>query len=258
MSDAGIEREFRRQVGESVDLLAEGTDRWQVFTPFHFDDGDHFVVILKQEGDGWYLTDEAHTFMHLSYQFEERDLQSGTRQKIIATVLSRFGVEDRDGELRLAVSGNRYGDALFSFVQAVHKISDVSYLSREVVRSTFLQDFREVVAESVTNDRLSFDWTFEDRDPQGIYSVDCRVNGLPRPLFIYALPSDARARDATIALLQFEKWALPFRSVAIFADQEQINRKVLARLSDVCGKQFSNLVGNRDRIQRCLVEFAAA
>lgn len=257
MPDPRVDREFRRQVGESVDLLAEGTDRWKVFTPFHFDDGDHFVVILKRDGDRWYLTDEAHTFMHLSYQFEERDLQSGTRQKIIAAVLSRFGVEDRDGELRLGISGARYGEALFSFVQAIHKISDVSYLSREVVRSTFLQDFREVLADSVANDRLSFDWTLEDRDPQGIYAVDCRVNGLPRPLFVYALPSDARARDATIALLQFEKWGLPFRSVAVFEDQEQINRKVLARFSDVCGKQFSNLAGNRDRIQRYVADSVA-
>lgn len=257
MPEERVEREFRRQVGESVALLAEGKDRWQVFTPFHFDDGDHFVVVLKREGDRWYLTDEAHTFLHLSHQFEERDLRSGTRQKIIEAVLSRFGVRDRDGELLLEVTDARYGDALFSFVQALHKIGDVSYLSREVVRSTFLQDFRALLSEVAGDDRLAFDWTLEDRDPQGIYSVDCRVHGRPKPLFVHALPNDARARDATISLLQFEKWELPFRSVAVFEDQEQINRKVLARLSDVCGKQFSNLAGNRDRIRRYLTDFVA-
>jgi len=31
---------------------------------------------------------------------------------------------------------------------------------------------------------------------------DCRVNGMPRPLFVHALGSDGRTRDATIALLQ--------------------------------------------------------
>jgi hypothetical protein len=89
-------------------------------------------------------------------------------------------------------------------------------------------------------------------DPQGMYRVDCRINSMTRPLFIFALPNDDRARDATIALLQFEKWGVPHRSLGIFQDREAINRKVLARFSDVCEKQFSSLSGNLNRIQRYL------
>ena len=81
---------------------------------------------------------------------------------------------------------------------------------------------------------------------------------MQRPLFVYALPGDDRVRDATIALHQFEKWGLEFRSLAIFEDQEQVNRKVLARFSDVSDKQFSSLTGNRDRIAGYVDEVMAA
>ena len=90
-----------------------------------------------------------------------------------------------------------------------------------------------------------------------MYAVDCRINGMPRPLFVHALPSDDRTQVATIALLQFEKWGLSFRSLAIFEDQEAINGKVLARFSDVGGKLFSSLTGNRERIARFLGEVLA-
>jgi len=243
-----IESDFRQKVAENIRLSGEGVNRYRVFTPFLFEDGDHLAVVLKQEANRWVLSDEGHTYMHLTYDLDENDLRRGTRQKIITNALSVFTVEDCEGELRLVIPEERYGDALFSFVQALLKISDVTYLSRERVKSTFMEDFRSFMEATVPADRRVFDWHDPQHDPEGNYLVDCRVNGLPKPLMIFALPSDDKVRDATISLLQFERWDVPHRSVGIFEDQEETNRKVLARFSDMCEKQFSSLGANRDRI----------
>ena len=221
MTVESVERSFREKVSAQVRLAAEGVDRFRVFTPFLFDDGDHLAIVLRREGAAWVLSDEAHTYMHLSYDIDEKDLHRGTRQKIIANALSMFRIEDRDGELVLGVRDAGYGDALYSFIQGTapdrRRVVPVAGKGEVDLHGRFPD---AVERDDCRRSAWTFDWNDPTHDPHGMYAVDCRVNGMARPLFVHALGNDGRTRDATIALLQFEKWGIAFRSLAIFEDQE--------------------------------------
>ena len=126
-----IRDDFRSKVCEQIDVIAEGLERYRIRNPFIFDDGDHLAIVLRRSPDGWQLTDEGDTFMRLSYRIDLNDLRKGNRQKIISNALDAFAVRDLSGELVVDIPDSRFGDALYSFVQAILKISDVTYLSRE-------------------------------------------------------------------------------------------------------------------------------
>ena len=116
-----IERAFQKKVSLKIRLKSEGVDRYRVFTPILFEDGDHLAIILQRENDSWFLSDEGHTYMHLSYDPDEMDPQRCNRQETVSNALSVFQVEDRNGEFIRTVRDNQFGDALFSLCAAFWK-----------------------------------------------------------------------------------------------------------------------------------------
>ena len=243
-----IQEDFIEKVSEKIRIIPDGNDRFRVFTPFRFDDGDHITVVLKKERTGWVLSDEGYTYMHLTYDISEKKLFSGTRYQIISNALDTFNVEDRYGELVFKVKDARFGDALYSFAQALIRMGDVLCLSKGYVHTTFIDDFQSMLNEHVPDSRIDSNWHSKELDSQGKYTVDCRINGMSAPLFVYALSNDDRIRDATIALQKFLSWDLEFSPIGIFKDRDNTNSRVRARFDDVCEVQFPNMQVNHNEI----------
>lgn len=51
MSIKSIEQDFIEKVSAKVRVFPDGRDRFRVFTPFRFDNGDHITVVGKKEQD---------------------------------------------------------------------------------------------------------------------------------------------------------------------------------------------------------------
>jgi hypothetical protein len=250
-----IESALKDKISREISLKEEGVNRFRIFNPYEFDDGDHFSIFLKKENGHWKFTDDAHTIMHLSYDMDVSALKKeGTRQKILTNIISNFGLDEYDGSLSIRIESDDFGSAFYNYIHALIKVTDLSYLSKEIVRSTFYEDFRALIRETVPEERLTFDFTHPDYDKEGKYVVDCRINGMPKPIFLFAVPNDSKCKDAMITMYCFNNWGVKYHSVAIFEDQEQINRRVLAQFSDIGEKQFSTLLSNKERIKEYLSE----
>ena len=63
-----IERDFQTKVCGQVRLESEGIERFRVFTPFTFDDGDNLAVVMRREEEQWVLTDEAQAPFSLKHK----------------------------------------------------------------------------------------------------------------------------------------------------------------------------------------------
>jgi len=58
MTIEAIERDFREKLTDKLRLVSEGVNRYRVFTPFMFEDGDHLSIVLKRDNGRWVLSDE--------------------------------------------------------------------------------------------------------------------------------------------------------------------------------------------------------
>lgn len=102
--------------------------------------------------------------------------------------------------------------------------------------------------EVVPIENMKFNWNEPKQDSDRKYTVDCRINGMPEPIFVYALFNNVRIRDALIKIQKAIQWKIPFRPLGVFQDRDTANQQVVERFDDVCPIQFPNMEADRNKI----------
>jgi hypothetical protein len=153
-------------------------------------------------------------------------------------------VEEHDGELRLTTSRDGVGRSVFSFVQALLEITDLRNLDRAIVRSTFRDDVAALLCEHFP--AIERDYVDPEHDPARNYPIPYMLNGTSRPVAVFDIGTDAAAAAAVVVARQHKTWHGGMVLVAVEDDQEGLNRKRVAWLSDAFDKQFPSLLGSED------------
>ena len=115
-------------------------------SPFTFPDGDHFPIYLSETAAGGVkLSDRGHTLMHVSYEHDVDLFYEGARASLREQIVRESGIEEDEGIFSIETPPDQVAGALFRFGQALTKIHDLTFLSRERIASTFYEDLRGLV-----------------------------------------------------------------------------------------------------------------
>ncbi len=240
---------FSRSMCASVDLHERpGEDRVLIETPFTFDDGDAYALYAEPlPSGGVRLTDCGHTLMHLSYSLDVDNLRGeGNRARLFQKVLAEGGVADVDGELVVESSLDDLGNNLFRFGQTITRIHDITFLKRLRAESTFYDVLKDAMMRLVPPEKLRENYVVPGFPDASQYPIDYRIDAKDEQVFVFGIPNKDKAQLSTIILQHWTQAQVKFGSLLVFANQEDIPRPVLARLSNVGGEMVSSLDATED------------
>lgn len=227
---------------EEVQVEARPDGALMIRSSFVFPDGDRFPIRLSEApAGGLRLSDQGHTLMHISYEHGVDSFMDGTRGMLLERIMGETGLSWDQGAFCFDTAPERLSESLFAFGQALTRIYDLTLFSRAHVASTFYGELKQSLLQLVDESMIHQDHQPPVPNPEA-YPVDFMLEGKDdMPLFLYGIPDQDKARLATMMLTHFHRHGVEFESLLVFADQTEIPRSILARLSDAGGEMVSTL-----------------
>ena len=234
-----------RSLCAEVSVFPRSDNRISISTPFSFSDGDSFLLMAEPlPAGGIRITDCGNTLMHLSYSMNvDEILKPGNRNDIFRRIMAEYSLTNDDGELFIDAPADEAGKAVFKFGQALTQIHDIGFLSRSRIVSTFYEDLGRVVHEVAPQAHIAKDYLVEGKANAEDYPIDYRLDfpGNGRPLFLFGIPSNEKAKLATVIIQHWLAEEIRFTSFLVFQDQSKISRSDVARLTNVGDESISSL-----------------
>ena len=229
---------LKEQFNGHIELKEKRPGIMQLLVPLFHEDGDMVDIFLQEGREPGLIRicDHAMTIMRLSYSFE---IDTPNKMRILRQIIDENGIAEDNGNLFIETRPECLYPAIMQFAQAVAKVANLEVLRREIVRSLFYESLEEFISVSLAQYPCQHQtYPIPDRDE---LEVDYEFPMDSRPIYLFGVKDAGKARLATICCLEFEKVRLPFRSMAVHENFEELNRKDRQRILSAVDKHFPTL-----------------
>lgn len=257
MDDMDIQEILKAEFNQHIAFRERRPNVLQVVAPLYHEDGDMVDIFLDipatPEGP-IRISDHGMTLMRLSYSYV---IDTPTKRKILDRILAENGVRESQGRLYVEAPPQRIYPALLQFAQTVAKVSNMQVFKREVIQNLFYEALDDFVTSKLGSYRPQQNYQpLPDRDD---LDVDWRFPLSTRDIYLYGVRDGSKARLVGLTCLEFQKKAVPFRSVIIHEDFEnEMSKKDQRRITNVADKQFATLPDFVSEAERYFAREAAA
>ena len=235
MNSSDIKALLQRRGTDTFDLYERRPGSFQLIAPIMHEDGDMVEIYLQDspEGDGYVrICDFGMTLMRLSYSFE---IGTATRQRIFESIIINNRVGNDDGNLYLDAPVEKLYESVLQFAGCAQKVCNMRYWSRESVRSAFYDDLRDYVSQELVTYSPVANLSPIDDYP---ISVDWSLTLNQRNFYLFGVRGNEKAKNVAIALLEFQKVHLPFMSLVVHENIDDLGKKELWYLTKNADTQY--------------------
>ena len=240
---------------KGFDVYERRPGDYQLIVPILHEDGDMVDIYLQDcpKGEGYVrVCDFGLTLMRLSYTF---DASSATRQRILASILTNNAVQDEDGNLFLDAPTHLLYECILQFAGCVQKICNMRYWNVETIRTAFYDDLEEYVTTQLK--QFSPVPNEAPLPDQPIFNVDWSLTLNSRSLYLFGVQGNNKAKNVAICLLEFQKAQLPFISIVVHKDMEELGKRESLYLTRNADTQYPVLDDFRERAVEDIYRIAA-
>ena len=230
---------LKKQFNDKIEFREKRAGVKQLIAPFFHEDGDMIDIFITESPSApgkIRICDYGLTLMHLSYTY---DIDTPNKERILDNIISENGLQREDGNIFVDVAPDMMYPYIFQFSQTVGKVSSMQYFKREVIRSLFYEQLTEFIEINLTDYKPKAKvYPIPTRDD---LEVDFSFNCANKPIYLFGIRDEAKARIVTISCLEFQKSNLPFRSMAVHEDMETLPKKDKQRITSAVDKHFFDL-----------------
>lgn len=238
---------LKEQFNEKIVLKEKRPGITQVFLPLYHEDGDMIDIFLEEGPDKKIkISDHGMTLMRLSYYF---DLDTENKRDIFRSIIEKNGAKEESGDIYYEVEPSQIFGGIMQFSQVISKVSNLKILKREMIKSLFYEMLDEFVEKELQKFNPIKD--FNPIEEEETYSVDYKFPGKEKPLYFFGIKDGSKAKFVAINCLTFIRKKIPFRSVVVHEDFEELSKKDKVIITNAVDKQFTSL----DEFQRLGSEY---